>query len=196
MSTEPARRPLRIRRARLEEADTLAPRLTELCRRSKAHWGYPQELLERWADDLRIEPADIDRDVVLLAEATDDAPGGPDLSHLLLLGFARVGVDPDTDASTGAGPRIARLHDLWVEPQVMGQGIGRTLMEAAIEVARTLPAERLRVVSDPNAEPFYERFGTTRVGEEDSDIVAGRRLPILELPLSGARARLDPAESG
>ena len=48
-----------IERADAAEADELAPVLTALCRRAKAHWGYPADLLARWADDLRIEPADI-----------------------------------------------------------------------------------------------------------------------------------------
>lgn len=78
----------------------------------------------------------------------------------------------------------------------MGQGVGRALMTAAIEVARTLPAERLRIISDPNAEPFYERFGAQRMGEADSEVVAGRRLPILELALGPARIAPDPREPG
>ncbi len=191
-SPTPAGHPAtRIRHARHDEAGALASRLTALCHRSKAHWGYPPELLDRWAGDLRIDPTDIARDVVLVAE-TDDAatptgPGSPDGTGLMLVGFARIGV---------VDPRIAQLHDLWVEPVAMGQGVGRALMEAAMEVARTLPAERLRIVADPNAEAFYARFGAVRVDEADSDVVAGRRLPILELELGPGRIAHDPAEPG
>ena len=56
-------------------------------------------------------------------------------------------------------------------------------MAAACEVARTLPADRLLIVADPNAEGFYLRMGARRVGEEDSEVVDGRRLPIMLLDL-------------
>lgn len=175
---------LRIRRARADEAGTLAPLLTDLCRRSKAHWGYARELLERWSDELRITPADIERDAVLVAESADPTATPPTVR---VVGFARIAADPP-DGATPHDPRTgadawARLRDLWVGPQDIGGGAGRALFHAACEVARTLPADRLRIVADPNAEGFYIRMGARRVGEEASEVVDGRRLPILVLDL-------------
>lgn len=163
---------LRIRRARADEAADLAPLLTELARRSKAHWGYDADLLRRWADDLSIRPDDIDRDAVLVVE-TGDEP-------CRIVGFARV-AEGVRHAGGDAAP--AQLKDLWVEPTEMGSGIGRALFAAACEVARTLPAPGVLIVADPNAEGFYLRMGARRIGEEASDVVNGRRLPILLLDL-------------
>lgn len=163
---------LRIRRARAEEAVQLAPILTQLARRAKAQWGYDPELLRRWAEDLRVTPEDIDRDAVLVAEAGD----GPDR----VVGFARVSAG--APSSTG-DPTPAQLKDLWVMPEDMGRGVGRALFAAACEVARTLPADRLVIVADPNAEGFYLRMGARRIGEEASEVVDGRQLPILLLDL-------------
>lgn len=162
---------LRIRRARADEADVLAPILTDLCRRSKAHWGYDPGLLHRWADDLSLHAEDIDRDAVLVAEA-----GVPPR----IAGFARV--TPGGRATEGH-PAPARLRDLWVDPGDIGSGVGRALFTAACEVARTLPADQLLVVADPNAEGFYLRMGARRIGEEESEVIDGRRLPILLLDL-------------
>lgn len=150
----------------------LAPMLTELCRRSKAHWGYEPELLERWASDLAITAHDIDRDAVLVAEL-GDADGAPPRR---VAGFARIsrGTAPHLDH-----PAPAKLNDLWVEPGDIGSGVGRALFDAACEVARTLPADQLLIVADPNAEGFYLRMGARRIGEEASELVDGRRLPIL-----------------
>src|SRR3954470_21781389 len=111
--------------------------LTALCRRSKGSWGYPPELMERWAEDLRIEPGDIERDAVFLAWDPDGT----------ILGFTRVALRADH----------SQLSDLWVEPGAMGPGVGRALWDAAVVYARTLPFEELRLAADPNAEPFYER---------------------------------------
>lgn len=170
----------RIRRAGPDEAEHLAPLLTDLCRRSKAHWGYDQALLERWSDDLRITPEDIVRDVVLLAEG--HAPDGA--SSPRILGFARVTQGARTTLAT---PAPAQLKDLWVEPGDIRSGVGRALFGAACEVARTLPADQLLIVSDPNAEGFYLRMGARRIGEEPSEVVEDRRLPILLLDLHRPR---------
>jgi GNAT superfamily N-acetyltransferase len=160
----------RIRRARSDEAATLAPLLTGLCRRSKAHWGYDPDLLARWAADLRITPEDVIRDAVLVAEVGD-------ARKARIAGFARI--------AGGSGPATgpATLPDLWVEPSDIGTGVGRALFAAACEVARTLPADQLLIVADPNAEGFYLRMGARRIGEQDSEVVEGRRLPILLLDL-------------
>jgi GNAT superfamily N-acetyltransferase len=167
---------LRIRRARADEAADLASVLTDLSRRSKAHWGYHPDLLRRWADDLSIRPEDIDQDAVLVAEVGAD-PGR-------IAGFARVAEGSHTVAG---GPAPAQLKDLWVEPADVGSGIGRALFVAASEVARTLPADQLLIVADPNAEGFYLRMGARRIGEEASEVVDGRRLPILLLDLARPR---------
>ena len=163
---------LRIRRARADEAVDLAPILTDLSRRSKAHWGYDPDLLRRWADDLSIGPEDVERDAVLVAEVGEE-PGR-------IAGFARV-AEGTKPAITGPAP--AQLKDLWVEPAEVGSGIGRALFAAACEVARTLPADQLLIVADPNPEGFYLRMGARRIGEEASEVVDGRRLPILLLDL-------------
>lgn len=152
-----------IRRAEPTEADELAPVLTALCRRSKASWGYPTELLARWADDLRIDPDDITRDVVLVARTPDEAIGG----------FARVSARDDH----------TQLQDLWVEPACFGTGVGRALWDAAIGVARTLPFDELRLAADPNAEGFYERMGARRIGFAPSEVVNGRSLPLMGFDL-------------
>jgi ribosomal protein S18 acetylase RimI-like enzyme len=191
---------LRIRRARADEGEQLAPILTALSRRSKAHWGYDPELLRRWLEDLSISPGDIDRDVVLVAE-TGAEPGaeagaGPGIhtspTPPRIVGFARVTRGATPVVTT---PPPAQLKDLWVEPGDIGTGVGRTLFAAACEVARTLPADQLLIVADPNAEGFYRHMGARRIGEEASEVVDGRRLPILLLDLArpGADA---PVTSG
>jgi GNAT superfamily N-acetyltransferase len=152
-----------IDRAEQDEADALAPVLTALCRRSKAHWGYPPDLLARWADDLHIDSADILADAVLVARTPDDA----------VVGFARIGARADH----------TQLKDLWVEPASMGTGVGRSLWDAAVALARSLPHHELRFAADPNAEPFYRRMGARRTGFAASEIVDGRTLPLMAFDL-------------
>ena len=44
-------------------------------------------------------------------------------------------------------------------------------------------ASRLKIVSDPNAEGFYQKMGAVKVGEEQTKI-EGRVFPVFELTIS------------
>jgi GNAT superfamily N-acetyltransferase len=126
---------------------------------------------------------------VLVAELGDPTGTAPPR----IAGFARISRGP---ASHVDQPSPAKLNDLWVEPGDIGTGIGSALFEAAFEVARTLPADQMLIVADPNAEGFYLRMGARRVGEEASEVVEGRRLPILLIDLDRPAPGRTPVTSG
>ena len=96
----------RIRRARPGEAG----QLSGLARRSKAHWGYDAEFLERVAAELTIPPRAIAEHQVWVLEADGR-----------LIGFHRV---------IPGEPAV--LEDLWLEPEAIGAGHGRRLWEHAV----------------------------------------------------------------
>ena len=91
-----------IRRAVPAEATAL----TALARRSKAHWGYPADLMARFAEELVIDAAAIARDEVWVLE---DHAGA-------VIGVHRV---------VPGEPAI--LEDLWLVPEAIGSGHGRRL---------------------------------------------------------------------
>jgi len=148
---------LRIRRGEPEEADALS----EIARRSKAHWGYPEEWLAVWEPDLTLSPADIEGMHVQVAQ-----------EDKRIAGFY---------ALDGEGQTLTLEH-FWVHPDHMGRGIGRALLHHALEQAASLGAAQLEIESDPNAEGFYVRMGARRVGWR-SRPVAGtdRKLPLMVL---------------
>jgi GNAT superfamily N-acetyltransferase len=69
------------------------------------------------------------------------------------------------------------LERMFVSPDRMRQGIGRMLFNHA---AVRLGPQTLRIVSDPNAAPFYQRMGARYKGQENSTLVRGRSLPVYE----------------
>jgi predicted N-acetyltransferase YhbS len=77
------------------------------------------------------------------------------------------------------------LSHLWILPEYMRRGIGQRLVSELCEAARLAGAERLRIESDPQAEPFYLRQGAVRVGDTPAPMPGApqRTLPILELDL-------------
>lgn len=149
-----------VRRAQAGEAE----RLSELCARSKAHWGYDAAFMALSAPSLRVKQADIADGRVLVAV---DAAGRP-------IGVACVVADGS----------LADLDMLFVDPPAIGQGAGHRLFSAAAEIARRLGARRMTILADPSAAPFYERMGARYLRQEPSDAIPGRTLPFYEYDLS------------
>lgn len=148
-----------IRPARPGETEAL----TALCVRSKAHWGYDATFMAKAMSELTILPGWIADGLVLVAE----------------IGDATAGVAGITDEGAGTFD----VSVFFVDPDQMGEGIGRTLFDALCDLARAKGATRLAILSDPNAEPFYRRMGAKRIGEERSSSETGRVLPLLDYPL-------------
>lgn len=146
-----------VRRARAHEA----PALTRLARRSKAHWGYPDELLRMWDRDLCVSADFIATSPVWCATCYDQVVG----FYGLVCQDGRV-----------------ELEHLWVVPEWIGRGVGRVLLEHALSEVRAIGSDTLVVVSDPHARGFYEHFGAELMGEHES-VPAGRALPVLSIPV-------------
>lgn len=150
------RAPFRLRPARPgESAD-----LSELMLRSKAHWGYGPEFMAKCVKALTFTPERIDSGTIMAAQCdrTDDLFG---VCEIIAVG------------------KHASLEKLFVDPGVMGLGVGRALFEWAVETAGQAGCESMVIESDPDAEAFYECMGAKRVGEAPSEIIPGRMLPML-----------------
>ena len=150
-----------IRPARVDEAG----KLTALCIRSKAHWGYGDEFMARSRASLTISPEFIATGRVFVAEPEGWPP----------LGVASVAPLAENGAYD--------LVHLFVEPSAMIKGVGRLLFEAAANKARADGARRLVVQSDPHAVGFYRRMGATDAGEAPSESIPDRMLPMLHFEL-------------
>jgi GNAT superfamily N-acetyltransferase len=142
-----------LRTARSDEAR----QLTAIAIESKQHWGYPDDLIELWMEDLEFTPESIDAHTVVVAERRDE-----------LLGVVAISRSDES----------AELDGLWVRPSSMGEGLGRALFHRALEAATQLGATSLIIDADPHAEKFYLHMGAKPTGSVPST-PAGRRLPRL-----------------
>lgn len=59
-----------------------------------------------------------------------------------------------------------RLRGMAVDPAHQGAGVGRAVLEAAIEVVRQAGGSAIQANARTTALPFYEAMGFTTVGEE------------------------------
>jgi len=141
--------------AKPEDAETL----TAIAFAAKGHWGYSQRWMESWRDVLTIQPEFIASHDTYAAIVDDRI--------VAFYALARK------------GSKLELLH-LWVLPETMGVGVGRSLFLHALERAKALGFRELEIESDPNAEGFYQRFGARRIGSTIREIAQQRReLPIL-----------------
>jgi len=161
---------IQIRRAKLEEAAIL----TEIAHAAKRHWGYPENWIEHWRDDLTITPEFISSNEVYVAILDAEIAGCCAL------------VVKDSQAE---------LEHMWIRPHYLGAGYGKALFVHVMQRAVSLKAKGVEISADPNAEGFYKRMGATRIGEVRSEIEGQPRvLPRLSIApesilKSGAVAR-------
>jgi N-acetylglutamate synthase-like GNAT family acetyltransferase len=147
-----------IRRARREDANELS----QLSFHSKAFWGYSDEFMEACRDDLTVSPQYIESSPVYVADINGK-----------IVGFYGL-VCSESEAE---------LRDLFVEPEMIGKGIGKQLWEHMMKTARELQVQKVFIHSDPHAEGFYKAMGAKRIGEVISSVFPNRKLPLLEVEI-------------
>jgi len=151
---------MEIVRATPEDADAL----TEVAFAAKRHWNYPERWIEAWRDILTMRPESIAANVAYAAIENGRA-----------VGFYLLTTEADG----------IHLDHLWILPEAMRRGIGRSLFEHAVEQSRNLGFRLIKIEADPNAEGFYQRMGATRVGVNVTEIDGRpRELPLLEFRIS------------
>ena len=74
----------------------------------------------------------------------------------------------------------AELVALFVEPDVIGRGVGRALLAHELNRARAAGMDSVLIESDPNAEPFYRAHGAEPIANRTAP-TTGRQLTLLRL---------------
>lgn len=153
-----------IRPARPDEAD----QISTLAQRSKAHWGYDDEFLDSVRSELTLRPDQLTPKRMQVAVGGPDE-GGPER----ILGFATLEGEPPG----------GELGMLFVDPDMIGKGVGTALFKHISTLATQLGFHRLTIAADPFAEPFYLAQGAVRIGAVPSGSIPGRSLPLLSYAL-------------
>ncbi|MFW6094386.1 MAG: GNAT family N-acetyltransferase [Pseudomonadota bacterium] len=150
---------MRLRAATAGEAE----RLSALAFRAKAHWGYSEAFMAASRRALTYPPETVAAGGFHVVE--DDGA---------IRGFSAV---------VKISPTAAELDALFVEPDCMGRGYGRALLEHALEACREQSLDRLVVQADPHAAAFFEQAGAEHIGERPSECIPDRDLPLYEFRL-------------
>jgi GNAT superfamily N-acetyltransferase len=144
----------------------MASTLTELVFRSKSYWGYENNLMKLWKEQLKISPEYIEKNIVDVAYIEGKEAG-----------FFSINIED------------RELEDFWVDPEYMGKGVGRGMFKEVRQRMEELSISEITIISDPNALAFYEKMGAQIIGESES-VPPGRKLPKLKFTLKKAEPQL------
>lgn len=134
-----------IRRATIDDTTTL----TNLAHAAKRYWGYPEQWIKQWQNELTISNDFVEENEVYLLVSEDEVRG----FYALVLRDEK-----------------AELEHLWVAPQHIGTGVGKELFLHAMQHAAGHDISEVELSADPNAEGFYKKMGAHRIGEVRADM--------------------------
>lgn len=155
---------LKIRQAFPQEANLLS----RLALRSKAHWGYSQDFLDACRSELTIDASRL---------GTEDYQCFAAFDGESIVGFYAL-------ESVAAGSY--ELDAFFVEPEHIGSGVGRLLIQHAVRKLSERGVERLIIQGDPHATEFYIAAGARQVGTRASTSIPGRELPLFEIDIASS----------
>jgi len=132
--------------------------LSELAKKSKRFWGYSDEWMDLWDEDLTLTEEYIATNEVwhLESESKD------------IIGFYSF-YREDEDA--------VRLDFLFVKPEYIGGGYGKLLLDHFLSQVSLL-TDMVVLDADPCAEKFYQKFGFKTIRNKPTKI-EGRFLPVM-----------------
>jgi ribosomal protein S18 acetylase RimI-like enzyme len=136
--------------------------LTEITKKSKAYWGYSEEQILKWNDNLTISEDYIESNTVYKLVNEDK-----------IIGYYSYIVKEEKNVI---------LDNLFVLPDYIGKGFGKYLMTDFLNRVRNDKFEKITLDSEPNAENFYRKIGFKKIGEFETSI-KNRFMPIMEMSL-------------
>lgn len=137
--------------------------LTQITKKSKAHWGYSNEQIEIWSPYLMVSKEYIKTNSVYNLQIEDRIVGYYSFFH--------------------ESENIIKLDNLFVLPEFIGKGLGKILMSDFLMRLKNQGVQKVVLNSEPNAEDFYTKFGFVKVGQIETSI-KDRYLPIMELKIN------------
>jgi len=143
-----------IRKAKIDELSIL----NHLMERSLSVWEYPAKEHKELVEYLQITPEMLQNSVTYVAEKEG-----------VVVGFWCREIKKELS-----------LGRFYIDPAYIGKGVGSYLWSAMIAELTSRGLEYFTLLSDPNAQGFYEKKGAHKIGDHPSEIFKGENLPIMK----------------
>ena len=143
-----------IRRAERYESEIL----NDIAVRSEAYWGYDCNFIKNFITIYKVTEAFIINNSTFVIEENEE-----------IIGFYGA-LTSNTEVS---------LEYLYVDPTFIGMGYGKLLWCHLVDNSRNRGIKEITLVTSPQAKEFYEKMGATQIGEVESLVKEGRKIPKL-----------------
>ena len=141
--------------------------LTKIAFAAKRTWNYSESYFEIWKDELTITKDYINNNIVFVAEKGKQ-----------LVGFySIVVIQNDLVSGNVLVKKGFWMEHLFLKPFYQKKGIGRKLMEHALNYCEENWIDELKIFVDPHATGFYEKMGATFIENSPSSIES-REIPV------------------
>ncbi|WP_298393304.1 GNAT family N-acetyltransferase [Flavobacterium sp.] len=134
--------------------------LTQITKKSKAFWGYSEDLLLVWNDALTITQEYINTHQVFSFKVDDK-----------IVGYYSYILEAEDNI---------KLDNLFLLPQFIGKGFGSLLLADFLKRIQNQNHKRIYLESEPYAEGFYKKHGFQTIGKLETAI-QGRFMPVMEI---------------
>lgn len=135
--------------------------LTNTALGSKRYWGYSEDYIATWADELTITDINFRRAELVKCFLDNQ-----------YIGFFEL---------CDKGPYV-RLEHFWLLPEFINKGYGREIISYIKSIAKDKGYKYIEVYAEPNANLFYEKVGAVCVKQILTN-VPGRMMKIYHLPV-------------
>ena len=125
--------------------------ISDLIYRSKKHWGYTEESLEKWY------PFFYEVKKHIRNSNMEYMKSGTDIAGVYGLTYHKS--------------RVAILEHFWINHTLIGGGYGNTMFQRVIEVAREHNSDCIEFHADIHAVGFYEKMGCIREGTTFHEVI-------------------------
>jgi len=133
--------------------------LNRIAYESEAYWGYDQEYMKRFKEVYRVTEEYISKNpTFVLFEGN------------LIIGFYSLLVHN----------KEIELELFYIDPQHIGKGYGKKMWNHMINYCKSVGIKSFSLVTSPQAQGFYEKMGAVMIGEVDSLLREGRKIPRLK----------------
>lgn len=136
--------------------------LTQITKKSKAYWGYSEEKIEKWNNNLTISQNYIQTNSVFKLL----------INNTIIGYYSYINKQENT----------VKLDNLFILPDYIGKGFGKYLIQDFLIRMRDNNYKKVTLDSEPNAEKFYQKMGFKKIGQFETSI-KNRFMPIMEMDL-------------
>ena len=133
--------------------------LNRIAYESEAYWGYDSEYMRKFEEVYKVTEDYIRKNPTFVL-----------VEGKLIIGFYSISVED----------KEAELELFYIDPQRIGKGYGKKMWNHLINYCKSVGINSFSLVTSPQAKGFYEKMGAIMIGEVDSLLRKGRKIPRLK----------------